>query len=526
MGSRSIQLPPEHVENIAAGIITVQAQKNSKGEVVDFTVTLLNRIARQCIGPLAREFQDKPIFSHWPKIFTQEVLASWSTLMALKTAEITTFPNLFSPGSNPWAVSAFSSGELLTFTILSHSTDIDILQPKQHGNQASPGVIPNLIPADNAAEYLSLIINTVPNPIFIKDEQRRFVLLNDVQCEFLKMARKDLLGKNDYQLFPTEQADHFWRMDSEVFLSEDPVETEEVVTDASGFTSTILTRKATCELSNGQKLLVGIITDLTERKQMEEQLRNSQVERDRALELNRTKNLFLANMSHELRTPLNAIIGYAELIGEEAEDNGYTELTGDLSNIQSAAHHLLVLISDILDLTKIEAGRMEILSESFALEDLLAEVHEVIKPLAEKNKNSFTIEKQQENTQLKTDRIKLKQILLNLLSNAVKFTQEGQVKLKFHPPNTEAPNQCIFSVEDTGVGIPTEKLGSIFNAFTQADLSSTRRFGGTGLGLTIASQFSEMLGGKVDVKSEVGIGSTFTVQLPKELLTQIPSAPA
>ena len=266
---------------------------------------------------------------------------------------------------------------------------------------------------------------------------------------------------------------------------------------------------------------VCVVRDVTEQKEAADRLRlvNEQLTqtRDQAVEANQAKSIFLANMSHELRTPLNAVIGYTELIREDAEIFGYDEIAPDLSKIHVAAKHLLSLINDILDLSKIEAGRHEIIWETFALADLIGDVASTIGPAAQQKENAFVIDADDSLGMIRADRIKLRQILLNLLSNACKFTQEGEVRLQVQRESTELGDQFVFEITDTGIGVSNEKLQGLFEPFTQADNSTTREYGGTGLGLTITQHFCKMMGGSIEAESEKGKGSTFRVRLPAPL---------
>jgi signal transduction histidine kinase/CheY-like chemotaxis protein len=222
------------------------------------------------------------------------------------------------------------------------------------------------------------------------------------------------------------------------------------------------------------------------------------------------KSAFLASMSHELRTPLNAIIGYSEMLYETAQDEGQEEFLPDLAKIRDAGRHLLGLINDILDLSKIEAGRMELYLEEVDLAGLVDEVRSIVEPLAAANANRLEIICPAGLGTFHTDRTKLKQSLLNLLSNAGKFTHEGRIKLEVRPSDSE----IALIVSDTGIGMTEEQQGRLFQAFSQADASTTRRYGGTGLGLAITKHFCEMLGGSIAVESTPGHGSIFTITLP------------
>jgi signal transduction histidine kinase/CheY-like chemotaxis protein len=235
--------------------------------------------------------------------------------------------------------------------------------------------------------------------------------------------------------------------------------------------------------------------------------------RDRALAANRAKTSFLTNMSHELRTPLNAIIGYSELLREECADVLPAHQLADLDRVVGAGRHLLALIKDTLDLSKIEAGKVELLVESFAVDTLIDEVVGTVRTLVDSRGNELIVERPPDLGCMVSDRTRLAQILYNLLSNAIKFTTLGTVRFAV----CRAADAIVFAVEDTGIGIPQDKLDLVFGAFNQADEEITRRFGGTGLGLTIARHFTEMMGGEITVASEVGSGSVFTLSLPVEL---------
>jgi signal transduction histidine kinase/CheY-like chemotaxis protein len=257
---------------------------------------------------------------------------------------------------------------------------------------------------------------------------------------------------------------------------------------------------------------IAIYTDITERKQAELAIRKAKEDAESA---SKVKSAFLANMSHELRTPLNAIIGYSELLAEDATDRGDTAALADLGKISAAGKHLLGLINEILDLSKIEAGKMELFVERIVLRDAIGEVKSLVAPLIEKNGNTLVIECADDIGALRTDLTKLKQCLINLLSNAAKFTKGGQVTLKVaRRDGGEGFSHVSFAVKDSGIGMTPEQLGRLFQAFTQADSSTTRNFGGTGLGLTITRHFVTMMGGIIDVTSAPGEGSTFTIDLP------------
>ena len=250
--------------------------------------------------------------------------------------------------------------------------------------------------------------------------------------------------------------------------------------------------------------------DVTELKQHEAELAAA---RDAADEANRTKSSFLANMSHELRTPLNAIIGYSEILQEDAADKDDKESIDDLRKIESAGRHLLGLINNILDLSKIEAGKMDVFIEKVDIQALIKEVLSIVKPLADKSENAIEVICPAGIGSFRSDQTKVKQCLLNLMSNANKFTSKGTLTLTVA---REDISRVCFRVSDTGVGMTKEQLGRLFQAFSQADVSTTKRFGGTGLGLAITKHFCNMLGGDVTVESTPGTGSTFIIKLPDQ----------
>jgi signal transduction histidine kinase len=225
---------------------------------------------------------------------------------------------------------------------------------------------------------------------------------------------------------------------------------------------------------------------------------------------NRAKSVFLANMSHELRTPLNAILLYSELLLEEVKERGVGDLTGDLDKIQGAGKHLLGLIDDVLDLSKIEAGRMTVYLEEFDAASFLSDIVATVGPLIARNRNRFVLNIDPALATIYTDHRKLRQTLFNLLSNASKFTQDGIVQLRAIREN----ESVWFHVTDTGIGMSAEQLDRIFLEFSQAEDSTSRHYGGTGLGLTLCRKFTELLGGEIQVDSKTGEGSTFSVRIP------------
>lgn len=251
--------------------------------------------------------------------------------------------------------------------------------------------------------------------------------------------------------------------------------------------------------------------ELLQRRRAEEELA---VARDQALDASRSKSAFLANMSHELRTPLNAIIGYSEILIGELGDTDQPELAADADRIRVSGKHLLTLINDILDLSKIEAGRLDIVEEQFGVADLVHEVDVLVRPLMAKNDNQFVVDCPSDLGVMDSDITRLRQALLNLLSNAAKFTDHGTVTLSVRRERRTGADRVTFTVKDTGIGLTPEQSGRLFESFNQADSSISRKYGGTGLGLAITRRLCRMMGGDVTVSSEKGAGSSFVIDLP------------
>jgi signal transduction histidine kinase len=273
----------------------------------------------------------------------------------------------------------------------------------------------------------------------------------------------------------------------------------------------MIVEQRTALLKGSNKLLR---LEITQRKQVENALKDSVHKAEAA---SRAKSSFLANMSHELRTPLNAIIGYSEILVEEAVEEGFQNIVPDINKILTAGQHLLSLINDILDLSKIEAGRMDLYLETFDLPALVDDVVTTVRPLVEKNRNQLEVVCPKDIGAIYADLTKVRQILFNLISNAVKFTEDGTVQLRVTRDRVNNNDWVSLYVSDTGIGISPEQQDRLFEAFIQGDNSTTRKYGGTGLGLAISRRFCEMMGGDITVESQEGVGSTFTVHLKADM---------
>ncbi len=272
----------------------------------------------------------------------------------------------------------------------------------------------------------------------------------------------------------------------------------------------------------------GLLADLqTSDLQVAQSLKELENARDMAEQASVSKSQFLANMSHELRTPLNAIIGYTEILIEDLEETEEQSAVDDLGKIRRSAHHLLTLINDILDLSKIEAGKMQIDAQSFDLAWLANDILSTVQPLAQKKSNRLIVRLEPNLGNMCSDDVKLRQCLLNIVSNACKFTENGIITIAIKSLVSDRAHDdrqggtVQFNVSDTGIGMSEEQIKGLFQPFTQADASTTRKFGGTGLGLAITKRFVELMGGDISVTSEPGIGTTFSILLPRQVPASI-----
>lgn len=236
--------------------------------------------------------------------------------------------------------------------------------------------------------------------------------------------------------------------------------------------------------------------------------------RDQALEASRIKSQFIANVSHELRTPLHAVISYSEMLLEDLQDAGLAQQLQDQRKIHGAAQHLQALINELLDFTKLEAGKMELDLSPIDLDELLASLLDTVTPLASKNGNRLEVRLAEDAGELYSDRLKLNQCLYNLLSNACKFTEQGLIRLDIRRERSAGQDWLSFAVSDSGIGMDAEQLSRLFQPFSQGDSSITRKYGGTGLGLAISRGLCTMLGGEIGVSSTPGQGSSFLLRIP------------
>jgi PAS domain S-box-containing protein len=374
-----------------------------------------------------------------------------------------------------------------------------------------------LLERNQAMQQNRLLLESAGEGIFGLDMAGRTTFVNPAAAKMLEFAPEELLGRVQHKIT------HYAKPDGTPNLEEHCAicnalrkgttahVDDEVFWRRNGtpFPVDYIVRP----MYTGTELSGCVVTfrDISERRQAETALREA---KDAAEQASYAKSRFLANMSHELRTPLNAIIGYSEMLEEELQDQGLDELCPDLHKIRSAGRHLLGLISDILDISKIEAGKMEAYLENERIDLLLQDVISTAKPLLEKKNNTLEIYLDENLGCMTTDLTKFQQMLLNLLSNAAKFCKDGLITLSAVRTGTGEEEWLNVTVTDSGIGMTPEQQRKIFNPFTQADVSTTREYGGTGLGLAISQKFAEMLGGSLSVSSTFGQGSCFTLALP------------
>jgi hypothetical protein len=370
---------------------------------------------------------------------------------------------------------------------------------------------------------LESILDSMSDPVIVADDGGRLIITNAAARDLLKVSatetltddwaerhgfyRQDMVSPYAYHEFPLMEAIGGTAVEgATVFVLGDR-------RDPQGLWLSVDAMPLAGDdgvVHNG----VAIFRNVTASKRVEDALRRA---KEAAEAANRSKSQFLANMSHELRTPLNAIIGYSELLQEVARDTGQEDTIPDLEKINGAGRHLQTLIDDILDLSKIEAGKMELLLDTFDVSQMVQEVTTTLETVVEKNGNHIEVNCASEVGFMHADMTKVRQILFNFLSNAAKFTENGTVRLEASRVNVHGRDWVRFAVRDTGIGMTDAQMGKLFQEFTQVDASTTRKYGGTGLGLAISRRYCEMMGGTIDVDSTPGVGSTFRVELPAKV---------
>jgi PAS domain S-box-containing protein len=371
--------------------------------------------------------------------------------------------------------------------------------------------------AREQASFQAALLDAVPNPIFVKDQNLKYTAFNRAYEEAFGMRREDYIGKTVLEAeYISESRDGYHQSDKELIAKGGFTRDEYTARFADDRDHDVLYWRRTFDLGNGiPGGMLGILIDISDRKEME---REMQIAREQAESANETKSAFLANMSHELRTPMNAIIGYAEMLKEDAEDEKNEDIIPDLDHIVTAGRHLLQLINDVLDISKIEAGRMDLYLEEFDIAKMINDAVSTVTTLVDKNNNELSIKVEENLGSMHADLTKMRQIVFNLVSNAAKFTSNGVVGIEACTIDKDGTRYIRLAVTDTGIGVPEEKLEHIFEEFSQADNSTTRNFGGTGLGLALVRKFARMMGGDIEVESVPGEGSTFTIELPARVI--------
>ncbi len=362
-------------------------------------------------------------------------------------------------------------------------------------------------------EKYRTILDSIKEAYYEVDLAGNFTFVNDSLCEIAGYSREELLGTNNRAYMDEETARRVYQQTNLVYRTRQTSNhVEWVLITRSGEHKYAEMSIALMTDSSGQPIgFRGLARDITERKLAQEELQQA---KDAAEAANRAKSVFLANMSHELRTPLNAIIGYSEMLMEDATESGKSAMIPDLRKIHTAGSHLLDIINNILDLSKIEAGKMDLYCESFNVSEIVDSTVATINSLMNKSGNTLVVDCPPEVGQMVADVVKVRQTLLNLLSNAAKFTEKGHVSLIVERGRFDNSDWITFKITDTGIGMDEAQISTLFKEFTQADDSTTRKYGGTGLGLAISRRFCQMMAGDILVESEPGKGATFIVHLP------------
>jgi PAS domain S-box-containing protein len=361
--------------------------------------------------------------------------------------------------------------------------------------------------AEQNEQYLFNIVNNIADPVFVKDEKSRLLLVNDAFCEMFKLSRDEILDKTLAEEVSPKERESFLKIDTQVLLDGIENINEESLTLGNNEPLIVSTRKKRFISDNGSKFLIGVIHDITQLKEAQKDLKKA---KEKAEKSDMLKSAFLANMSHEIRTPMNGILGFSELLKNQ-------ELTGDkqqqyIGVIEKSGERMLKIINDIIDISKIESGLMELHLEEFDINELSDYLYSFFKPEAVAKGLEFIYKRKLDSKAIivKTDKAKLLAILINLLKNAIKFTNTGSIEFGWESKG--AFHQ--FFVKDTGIGIKGSQQKLIFKRFRQADLENKMALQGAGLGLSISKAFVKMLDGKIRVKSEEGKGATFYVSIP------------
>lgn len=357
-------------------------------------------------------------------------------------------------------------------------------------------------------EMLRQFLNVLPNPVCIKDKDHRYIDFNYAFCALKGCTEEELVGKTDFEISPDDEARLSAELDDQTLATKSGLDKVKQITAADGQKRWVESRRAYIETESGVPLILLTLSDITDLKEREAALDQA---KQAAIESGKAKSEFLANMSHEIRTPMNGVLGMAQILKMTQLNPEQTDI---VESLERSSEALLTVINDILDFSKMEAGKFEISPAPFNLRQSIEDVAALLGRSAGEKGIEF-ITKIPDNLPMNLigDASRLRQVLLNLIGNGIKFTDNGYVALEVSGDDLDEDVALKFSVTDTGIGIAPEKLNSIFNKFEQVDSSATRAHGGTGLGLAITQNLVEMMGGTVDVSSELGQGSVFSFEL-------------
>ena len=535
--STSTRLPDGGIFSILSNITDLKQrelslkQLNDAVEVTPNAILLWDKNHRLVIGnKAAREIQKNLDFDLKPGILRKEMIDNVEKKGLFAIPEGVSSKDFHSQRKDETKSSegnmyevAFTNGQVWLVTdtkltdggLLQVFSDITEMKDKEKQVKKAQELV------KETEQKMSDALNSMPHGITMWDKDDRLSFANDFALNIQKGAGMTFEVGIKYDDYTKRQKKHkFLKFDNEISENEyyDNVvqNRKNVKGEVSVLTPEFYNGTFWNATSNRLKDggLFSIFTNITELRKREEELNKTitelDVAREKANAANQTKSQFLANMSHELRTPLNAIIGLTEMLKEDAADDGLEDFEEPLDRVFNAGKHLLTLINDVLDLSKIEAGRVELFNETFELNQILDDVMKTSSPLAQKNDNELVIDYKTDIDFVTADQTRVKQVVLNLISNACKFTEKGKITVGVNKIKQSGGDLISIDVSDTGIGMSDEQMARLFNSFVQADSSTTRKYGGTGLGLTISKQLAILMGGDVVVNSELGKGTTFT----------------